>query len=379
MSRLRTRGRGDEHVSDAPGVFVNVYEHTTTPLVAQSYDWTIYEVFTDVVADPADVYRVHPCTHLKFRASHPTFPRLTNYLGNYADFVGLRSGTDVRDLTSLFPGPSESDKARLAEEAYNAFFLQMPQEVSIPNFLWELRELKDMIPKIEESLSKTVAGGYLTYEFGYLPFVSDVTKLRNLTKTVASRLAYLRSTFGRETRVSYQGTWSVPDRSFEIPGASTRSGSPHRYTIPAITGTFRSGGYLYHRLNELYGVESTLRGLAGALGLNNPVGVLWEATPYSFVADWFTRSKEVVNHLAVQPFTGEWEVRRLTHSFSWEGVWYTDLHYLDSGTSPYFRIEEGTYKNYTRGLGLPVSSSVLTQEGLNPRQQMLAAALAVAR
>lgn len=378
MGRFRTRGRNDLRRPTTGYDYVNIYEHTSIPGSFTGYDWNYSESFSDVLSDPEDAFKVHPCSHSLYKASHFVLPRLTNYLGNY---IGWREptfvGTKVDDLPSLFPGPSEPDKARLAEAAFNAMFQQMPQQVDILNFLWELPDLKDMIPKVEEGLAKTAAGGYLTYSFGYAPFVSDVTKLVHLSKSVADRLNYLRRTWGKETRVSYEGTFEVPDLVTEQPSGSTTSGSPHRITRPGYTGHYRAGGYLYHRLNDLYGVEGTLRGFAGALGLNNPVGALWESVPYSFVADWFTRSKEVVNHLAVQPYEGVWEIRRLTHSFSWECVWYTDLHYTDGGsyTPPYIPIEEGTCKHYTRGLGLPVSSSILMQEGLDPRQQTLAAAL----
>jgi hypothetical protein len=333
--------------------------------------WNFHEDFVDLVGDSG---HVHPCQHTLYMARHHDIPRLNTYLGNWAEFVPplFKSSLWADELVPLFPGPTDADKARLAEEAFNAFYVQMPQQVSIPNFVWELRELGDMIPKIEESLTKTVAGGYLTYEFGYLPFVSDVTKLRNLAKTVASRLAYLRRTYGVETRVSCEGTFSVDSQVV----TSTRDGEQFRFTVPSYIGRYRAGGYLFQRLNELYGLESIVRGFAGALGLNNPVGVLWEAIPYSFVADWFTRTKEIVNHAAVNPFTGDWEIRRLTHSFHWEVPYVMDyLHPLGDGTFESFIAEEGSAKVYTRNNGLPVPSGVLSQEGLDPRQQMLAAAL----
>jgi hypothetical protein len=268
----------------------------------------------------------------------------------------------------LFPGPTDVDLARLGDEAFNALWPQIPQEVSLPNFLYELRDLKDMIPKVEEGLTKTVAGGYLTYAFGYAPFVSDVTKLRNLAKTVADRLAYLRRTYGRETRVSFTGTFDVPVRDFVTEGTIY-------YTLPGYSGEFRCGGYLFHRLNSLYGLEGTLRGFAGALGLNNPVGVLWEATPYSFVADWFTRTRGIVNKMAVQPFEGEWEIRRLTYSARWQAVWHVHQDVGSPYTPQAWPLEDGVAKFYARRLGFPASSSILTETWLEPRQQMLAAAL----
>lgn len=378
MGKLRLRGKHDYRDLPSTGEFVNVFTGTHTPIERGSGVWSFYESMSDVVGD-SEGDKVHPCYHAKYVASHYTLPRLVNYLGNYVEMSRFYEFSDFDDLPSLFPGPSETDKARLAEEAFNAFFQQMPQEVSLPNFVWELQELKDMIPKIEEGLTKTVAGGYLTYSFGYLPFVSDITKLRHLSKTVADRLAYLRRTWGRETRVSYEGVFDVPDRTASTIGQIDGFGS-HSYTLPGYTGYYRAGGYLYHKLNDLYGVEGTLRGFAGALGLNNPVGVLWEATPYSFVADWFTRSKEVVNHLAVQPYEGVWEVRRLTHSFSWGGAWHMNLIYDGgNGVTRVFAMEDGISKLYARGLGLPVSSSVFSQEGLDPRQQLLAGALLASR
>lgn len=277
-------------------------------------------------------------------------------------------------LHSLFGFPTAAQRTALADDAFDALVPQIPQEVSLPNFLYELRELTDLIPKIEGSLVKQAASGYLTYSFGYKPLIGDLQKLANLAETVAARLQYLRDTWGRETRISFQSSWETTAPS-EILLTGAEGPANYRYKRQSIRTIFRAGGYLFHQLEDLDGKIGMLRGLVGALGFNNPLGVLWEAIPFSFVVDWFTRIGNAISQSAVQPFVGPWEIRRVTHSYTIHGQWSLDVEF-PAGYSPVkYTSDSGTYTLYQRVTGLPVPAGLLNTEGLTSNQQTLAAAL----
>lgn len=316
---------------------------------------------------------VHPADHntiLHTQVSRPNHVHVpSGWSSQFVRYYYPRHNADV--LHELFGFPTAAQRTALADQAFEALVPQIPQEVSLPNFLYELRELADLIPKIEGSLVKQVAGGYLTYSFGYKPLIGDLQKLANLAETVAARLQYLRDTWGRETRISFESSWETeaPDEIY-YPGSESQ-----RYRRHSIRTVFRAGGYLFHQLEDLDGKIGLLRGMSGALGFNNPLGVLWEAIPFSFVVDWFTRIGNAISQTAVQPFVGPWEIRRVTHSYWIHGQWSLDCEF-PSGTSPLkYTADQGTYTLYRREVGLPVPAGIINTEGLTSNQQTLAAAL----
>jgi hypothetical protein len=96
-----------------------------------------------------------------------------------------------------------------------------------------------------------------------------------------------------------------------------------------------------------------------------------------FVADWFIRTDGIVNSLKIQPFSGVWTLRDISHSFRQTVEWeIRDINddYLELATPGRFA---GTVvsKTYRRSPGLPVSSSILSTTGLSSGQLALAAAL----
>lgn len=316
--------------------------------------------------------QVHPAAHntiLSYQTPRPNDVHSSGWSRQFTNYYSPRAEADI--LHTLFGFPTAAQKTALADEAFDALAPQIPQEVSLPNFLYELRELADLIPKIEASLLKQVAGGYLTYSFGYKPLIGDLQKLANLADTVAARLQYLRDTWGRETRISFEGSWETTAPSeIYYPG-----GESYRYRRHSIRTIYRAGGYLFHQLEDLDGKIGLLRGMAGALGFNNPLGVLWEAIPFSFVVDWFTRIGNAISRTAVQPFVGPWELRRVTHSYLISGKWSLSVEYPSGYTPQSYVSDEGTFTLYHREVGLPVPAGIINTEGLTSNQQTLAAAL----
>lgn len=336
----------------------------TYPVTTVSY----YEFFIDSTDPSVDI---HPCDHaradLAWQLGSYSF---TNEYGHHITVSPYSYGAPAMGrIGDLFPHPSSVLLADFADEAYEKLTSQVPQEVSLPNFLYEFREIGSLIPSLGDSMAKTVSGGFLNYSFGWKPLIGDIQKLNNLMQTVRARIEYLKFTYGRETRLTHS-------KSFEVEGDSMlQEPNGDRLYRDSSRGLFVAGGYLFHMLNELDGLEGTLRAAAGALGLNNPLAVVWEAIPFSFVLDWFGRIQSRINRMAVQPFTGEWSIRKLCYSYRINGTWRKNL-YLGPGCTPE-RVDQikGTWQQYVRNVGLPVSDSLLSSTALDPRQQLLSAAL----
>lgn len=255
-----------------------------------------------------------------------------------------------------------------ADAAFAAFADQVPQEVDIVNFGLDFRQIGDLIPKLEESMSKTVASGYLNYSFGWKPFLSDLQKLGRLSQTVADRLAWLRDTWGKSVRLGYfqEVDYPISERFQKVSGTFYP-------TCLSAKATLLASGTLYHELERLNGIEGTMRGMIAALGLNSPSRVVWERIPYSFVVDWFARTKSITDSFRYQPFTGLWRVSNVCTSMKIH--LNIEWRYYEAGVREHSAgFTTGDF--YNRLVGLPVSSQILSGD-LSPTQQLLAAALLI--
>lgn len=341
--------------------------------------WTIRETISDVSKNTDS--RVNPCLHTRqYWSGHPEpaeayDPGATWYRQQYRNTAGntWRVPADsVIDLLSPSP-PSSVLRAAMGDEAFSVFSTQVPTEVQLPNFLLDLKEIGGLIPKLQENMARTVAGGYLSYQFGWKPFLGDLKTLGGLTTKVTDRLRWLQQTRGKVTRLAFESEYDLglPESQIFV------SGGTYSATLHRSTGKFRANGKLYHRLTHLGGMEGELRAFSAALGLLNPAAVLWERIPYSFVADWFARTGSLAQRSGEQPFPGDWNVYDITHS------WKSISEYLVKTTSTFglephhSGVPVGTLlcERYERGLGLPVSWSPLSNTSPNPQQLALSTAL----
>jgi hypothetical protein len=341
--------------------------------------WTFRDVITDVVHS---VDRYKPVFHHELKVDCPVDR------GTFLNFGGLAQITPVSGWIPISGVESWNDEVKLplipegvvalaVDHAFTAMSEQVPTEINILNFTYELRELGDLIPSLAEGLSRTVSGQFLNWSFGVKPLISDLKTLGHILKTVESRLAYLRETWGKRVRVGHQEELDV-----ELsPSTFTVQSTPD--TLTSLTPIryrcrFVASGYIYHTLDRLYGVEATLRGASAALGLLNPVEAVWNGIPFSFVVDWFGRVGNALSRLdKLQPFPGTWNCIDFGYSVS-EMLQSRVLFQWPNSVPANHVIGDGivTQKLYRRFVGLPVNPTQLIGSGsLSTSQQLLAVAL----
>lgn len=121
--------------------------------------------------------------------------------------------------------------------------------------------------------SKDVSGRWLEIQYGWMPFLSSCYE---------SAKAFEELSKGRSTRVvATVAKWQVVNRS----------ASPSNYTSLGVS-----------KMSKRIVCELTEElSLARSLGLTDPLSVLWEITPYSFVADWFIPIGSYLDNLNVIP------------------------------------------------------------------------------
>lgn len=280
------------------------------------------------------------------------------------------------------PSISSATLSDWSIEAYNKFNEQVPTTVSLPNFMYELREMKGMIPSIDRSsLSKTASNNFLAFEFGVKPFVADIKAIINMSDSVAKRIQHLLKQQGKTSRLSFNRTtvFDTPYtmiKSLYIPNNSTPSGNDVYFRRLNAKSEFHCGASLFQDLKDLEDSMATMKALAASGGFSHPARVIWNAIPYSFVVDWFFHVGKLLDSLIVQPFGGTYKVSDVGYSIKTEAVYYATQVFTESGYSS--SIEDlGTVKarSYIRRPGFPATSLFLTNGELTPMQLALSAAM----
>lgn len=287
------------------------------------------------------------------------------------------------EVDQLLPWPPDEILKENARKALRRFFKQIPEEVEGFNFLYELKRLHELIPRALASIAATIAAGYLSWEFGWAPFLSDLRKIVNITDTVHRRLQYLRDTWGKKTRLhhSIKDVWQPP----AVPYYVETGENPFRTRADRVEYRcdIKVTAWLTHHLDGLNDKLTEIRALAIALGFANPLKAIWNAIPFSFIIDWLLGASTVFDELGITSISqGDFWVYRPTYSVSVNGTlrlgqytsWVWPLGWVPSSLK-----SRGTVRvrHYSRRLGVPSLPDLFDLDALTSKQASLLLAIAV--
>jgi hypothetical protein len=324
--------------------------------------------------NPSDVDRISIEAHLK------DVPIGSRYGG--ADFMQMERfdvWLEPSDLVAMVPLVSSDLWADHAEKAFDEFSTQIPEQISIANFSWELREIGDLLPKISSSLTKTLSDGYLNFNFGWKPFVADLKTLYNLTSTLNARIQFLIARNGKQTRLGYTANDILDVNLSSYSWHNPQSGLEDvEFTLDldGYRADFKAGAFILQDLKDLKSLAGYLRAMVPALGLTNPAKIIWNAIPFSFVADWFTGLSSRLHAIQSRPFEGIFDVSRMTTSVKeTSSIRVTaNIDYPSPVSNPV--LGNIVITRYRRLSQLPVRSSFLSAlTAPTPKQQSLLLAL----
>jgi len=284
------------------------------------------------------------------------------------------------------PYPDDATLRNCGSSMFDAFNDQIPANVSIANFIYELKDLKDLLPKLEKNLLSVAKNGFLSWNFGWKPMISDLKKLAGLMKSIEARLKWLKANYGKPVSIRFhKGNAHSVDVS-SIPAWTPNWGGPSghiiRYKLEYYYASFAGHGTLVQFLEGLDGPLAKLIAANSALGLDRPLEVFWNAIPYSFVADWFFNIGDILHKVGAQTFTGKWDVSNVTYSWKFNaqvGVYqdYWTSNSLKAAGNQSLKLSTYLVKRYERKLGCPYGLSNLTGfDSLSSTQQLLLTALA---
>lgn len=178
----------------------------------------------------------------------------------------------------------------------------------IPNTLRQLTHLKDETAKFRE-LSRTQKGKeipskYLEHQFGWLPLVSDVRKatqalvnyekiLEDLRRNSGKRMRR-RYTFPASTEVSeYQRDWIGPWPSYN--SYLVQQAGQRVITQKKTKSTWFSGEFVYTYPSADAAIpQNIMHGARQLLGIDFTPETLWNVAPWTWLADWFANTGDVV-------------------------------------------------------------------------------------
>ncbi len=164
--------------------------------------------------------------------------------------------------------------------------------------------------KQRSNVARQAGSNYLNIQFGWKPLVNDVLSLADTVTRAGDILKQLQRDAGRPVRrksIVLQEL-SEPTRTVigigppSVGGISYNPAGFGRWVLETQvqrTVTF-SGSFCYYIPGNISSHNAIISGAAKAnalFGIEITPSRLWNLTPWSWMADWFTNSKEVISNL----------------------------------------------------------------------------------
>jgi len=332
---------------------------------------------------------------------------------NWQDLDGLPSPTGSLDPND--PGYSNlvgsimgtETYRNLCVSAFNKQITQVPAKISLLNFLFELKDFKELgkslskIPKAlkddslarhvnlvtkhKKSLPKVVAKSgidtFLSWNFQWAPFIGDLQTLSKVGENAYKRLDYLRQTQGKSVTVHYSkdDCYTHPQVGQVLFTQHVNSVAYRTYVLRAYECKFTSTWRLFQNLRDVNDALSGLKAVYATLGLNNPAKAVWNAIPFSFMLDWVGPFGSWLERAATQPFSGDWEISQVTSSVHEVYIIDKYVHNHGDGNNLDQIVESVQVDRYTRLDGLPFTLGAIDFSQLTDTQQKLALAIPLSK
>ena len=249
------------------------------------------------------------------------------YPGTYNPYLGPISEPDTTALlgkgtTAIARSLPTNPYEKLADAIAQQIGVALPGIVG--HELWRDKALT----------AKNAGSEYLNVEFGWLPMIGDIRKTAHAIKHQATILRNFQRGSGKKTRRGYhfppEITTSYEDVTLEMRSWNGGRQSPGKLFQKQHTDTWFNGCFTYYvpegdsRWEKLARHEAYANKL---LGLRITPEILWDATPWTWMADWFGNVGDVLHNLGafthdglVMQYGYIMETKRLHAEFSVDDV-----------------------------------------------------------
>lgn len=241
-------------------------------------------------------------------------------------------------ISGPYSGPDFNDPSQYGAEAYKKF-RPKTSGFDAATFLGELRDLPGMMKsaakkfdsvyqamggkKSDLFMPKTLAGDYLEYNFGWVPFLSDLSKLYKTYKNYDGILRRLRrqnnqwvrkggivlETGEVTNRESIEGNapyvWPSPPSALLV---YPHAGKPSKWGHTTLETQqsqeiWFEGSFKYHipGFNNVGAAKfSKVRNFMQVYGLRISPSVIYNLTPWSWLADYFGNLGDVIDNVTAR-------------------------------------------------------------------------------
>lgn len=253
------------------------------------------------------------------------------------------------------------------------------EEVSIPNFIYELKDLPGMFRDLKRlrpvlrnlrhrhsSALSGVASQYLGWEFGWKPLISDLSQLLQFQAQVDRRSQELRRLYSGSGLKRRLNLWEDVNTSEAYRTVESGAGFAISSRIKILTrrrvwGTVRWIPTVVPRDIGNQQLGRTARRLVHGLHHNGiDASQAWEALPFSWLADWFGNMGEFLQSTRndIPATHGPCNIMTLTESYAeWvrDDPWMQDLKGADGRVI--LRTKERAQSNGTLSAHLPFATA----------------------
>jgi hypothetical protein len=165
---------------------------------------------------------------------------------------------------------------------------------SVANFLYEIKEVISLVGlfKIKtNSILKESSDKYLGYSFGVKPLIGDIKAIYDIVNNLHSRIQKWNEAIGNSP--IYNTHVVVEKQTIDISGSY--DSLPSGWFINNLSGkvdvTIR--GHAYFKPDYIPPLDEAKIFLSLS-GLGNPLSIIWEAIPYSFLVDWVVNVGDMI-------------------------------------------------------------------------------------
>lgn len=348
--------------------------------VQQNYfGWNVFTRY-ERMEDWPGPGRVKPAFHTVVRMLCDDFTSFPGDNGHYVTVLpGQKPAGVPGEFVSRMPEWSVGLGQGLGLEAYNHFQTRFPELISSSEFVLGFGKLKELLPKLSDSIVATLSNAYLTKKFGWDNLLSDLTILSGLTTEIEARLRWLRKSRGKPVTLHFYRPDVLQHDLEDFSGGPGYRAWGTDYRNGAYKLDFRASATLVHDLKFLDSELGYWQAMIAAAGLNRPLKAIWANLPLSFVVDWFLNVSGHLDRVSTIQPAEEWSISDVTHSWKATGTWdvyQNSTPVFGSATSGlYERRGKVVVTQYHRHVGLPLRWDQFDLSGLTPSSLALLLAM----
>jgi hypothetical protein len=234
--------------------------------------------------------------------------------------------------------------------------------ISLANFLLELEDIKTSTKTLSELIHRiNPSNQILNWQLGVKPLIGDIQSLFNLIqnfhkdldRVLRSQNDPVRITTSRD--ISDTSTITAdripPTRSYDTFLVCTYETLADSVTVKFVT-------WVKYDTSHLSDIALTCKSALRSIGASNPIQVIWNAIPYSFVVDWVVNFSAALKKFDLS--TG-YIRRQVVRQTSHLKIGKLSNHYtaaFDGGNSdrdifPDSKVGQTSRSYYRRWVGLP--------------------------